>query len=189
MSGVELWLVRFARFALLRASCDCLVMGLRAVTENHRSNTLSIFLCQGGGGCMDHCLFASRVLIACFACLSAGHFVPSPRVQQGEGRRALQPGGVLGACAGRRCKPATAHSAKPLRAVRSAPSTALGPCARSPGGSRDSAGVWATDYGRRASLMEVRTPLRNLTQGHAAATHQLVMEELLSAHRCRPALE
>ena len=107
LSGVELWLV-LASLAL---------KGLRAVTEIPRSNTLSICLCQSGGGCMDHCLFASRDLIACFACLSACHFVPSPRGQQGGGRRALQPllenptactppSGVLGACAGRRCEPA-----------------------------------------------------------------------------------
>ena len=36
--------------------------------------------------------------------------------------------------------------------------------------------------GRRASLMEMSALLRNLPEGNSAATHQLVMEERLSAH-------
>ena len=119
---------------------------------------------------MDHRLFASRVLIACFACLSACHCVPSPRGQQGGGERALQPllQNPKAAAGGEKC-----------------PSAALGPSARSPDGRRDSARACAADFdfgwmGVGRPSWKMRAPLRNLPWGHAAATRQLVVEERLS---------
>ena len=183
------WLARFAR---LRASRDCLVTELRVVTENHLSSTLFVFFANLVVDVwtifFSPHVYSYECVLACFACLSACHFAPSPRGQQGRWRRALQPvlqnskaftppGGVLGAC-GR----------KPLRAARSAPSTAPGPSARSPRGSRDSAGAWATDFA--LGWMGVGRPSWKWARfWNSAATHQLVMEERLSAHWGGPTLE
>ena len=162
LSGVEFWLVRFARFAHSRASCDCLVMELRVVTEIHRSNTLSVFLCQGGVGCVDHCLFASRVLIACFAGLSACHCVPCPRGQQGGGARCMR-GEALRTSVCSCCQAAAGSEKCPIGSAG-----AIRAITRSPG-SRDLAVAWATDFdlgwmGARRPSMEMRACLRDTRQ-------------------------
>ena len=185
--GVEHWLVRFARFARFRASCDCLVLGHRAVFAKVLMDVwTSVF--------SPHVYSSPASPVSPPVTLRVAHAGSNEeegapgrhpfKIPQHVRRQAASAVHARKGAANKRLQfgqSATGGEKCTVSSAGAIPRDHLagGATPRGPG---QQTSVWLD--GRRASLIEMRAPLRNLPQGHAAATHQLVMELHLLAHRC-----